>query len=467
MANRDESISLNPFTEKKTKCFAHDTGPEIEAKLQTMKQGFDLWRSVSVDNRVRVIRKMADVMRRDHISMTNMIVNEMGKPVAQAAAEIEKCAGLCDWYAENGPAMLLDEPTSMTNGEAYVSYLPIGGIFAVMPWNFPFWQVMRGAVAILLGGNAYVLKHSSNVMGAAYMLEKAWLESGLPEGVFLALNVDHDTSGKIIADRRIAGATVTGSVRAGASVAATAGSVLKKSVLELGGADPFIVFNDADLDRAVASGVEARYQNTGQVCIAAKRFIIEESIVGQFTERFIEKVKSLRMGDPGSIETYIGPMARKDLRDQLHSQVQKSIKEGAHLACGGEFGQSDFGLGKGVGFFYQPTVLSAVKPGMTCFNEEMFGPVASIITARNPEHALELANDSEFGLSGAIWSENENTARSFARRMETGAVYINGMSATDARVPVGGVKKSGYGRELSHFGMREFLNAQTVWLNRK
>ena len=467
MSSEKESISVNPFTEKEIQRFPHLEGSDVETVLDRVQRGFRTWRDVSVEDRVRVIFKMGQIMRRDQLQMAKMITDEMGKPVTQALAEIEKCAGLCDWYAEHGPKMLRDESTTIANGEAYVSYLPIGAIFAVMPWNFPFWQVLRGAVAILLGGNAYVLKHSSNVMGAAYLLEKAWRESGLPDGTFTIMNIDHDVTGKVIRDRRIAGATVTGSVRAGSVVASIAGSVLKKSVLELGGADPFIVIGGADLERAVESGVEARYQNTGQVCIAAKRFIVEESVLGKFTDLFIEKVKLLRIGNPNEKENYIGPMARRDLRDQLHSQVQKTVKEGAHLACGGEFQQSDFGFGRSVGFFYQPTVLTAVEPGMTAFKEELFGPVAAIIKARDEEHALQLANDSDFGLSGAIWSGDEKRARELARRLETGAVYINGMSATDARVPVGGVKNSGYGRELSHFGMHEFLNAQTVWLNRK
>lgn len=458
--------TINPFNGEKLKDYPLETARDIEATLVKVDRGFKLWREFAVENRARVILKMAEVLKHHRGEMATMITHEMGKPMTQALAEIDKCAMLCEWYAENGPRLLNDEPASMNNGRAYVSYLPLGAIFAVMPWNFPFWQVMRGAVSILLGGNAYVLKHSANVMGAAYMLLNAWKEAGLPEGVFTVMNIDHDQAGKVIEDSRIAAVTVTGSVRAGRAVAAKAGSVLKKSVLELGGADPFIVLSDADLDRAVASAVEARFQNTGQVCIAAKRLIIEESIIAKFTDLFIAKVKALRMDNPLKTETYIGPMARFDLRDELHRQVQKTIKEGAHLVLGGSFAGDEIEDGAR-GNFYQPTILNGVKPGMTAFREEVFGPVASIIEARSAEHALELANHSDFGLSGAIWSADETRARLLARKLETGAVYINGMSVTDPRVPVGGVKQSGYGRELSHFGLHEFTNVQTVWIDRR
>ncbi len=456
------AISINPANRTELNRYAFDSAGEVESVLHRVDLGFKIWRKETIENRVQVIRAMAKVMRRESETMSLMITREMGKPIAQAKAEIEKCAALCDWYAEHGPSMLADELRAMPNGRAFVSYQPIGAIFAVMPWNFPFWQVMRGAVAILLGGNAYVLKHSSNVMGAAYMLEKAWTESGLPAGVFAVVNVGHEEASRIIADRRIAAATVTGSVRAGRAVAATAGANLKKSVLELGGSDPFIVLSDANLEAAVKNAVESRYQNTGQVCIAAKRFIVEESAMPAFTDLFVEKVKNLKTGNPEAKENYVGPMARADLRNELHKQVQASVSEGARLILGGHFigGELDGGN------YYAPTILTNVKPGMTAFKEEIFGPVASLIVARDSEHALELANQSDFGLCSAIWSSDEERARTMARRMETGGVFINGMSATDPRVPVGGVKQSGYGRELSHFGMHEFLNAQTVWIDR-
>ncbi len=457
------AISINPFNRQELQRYPFSSPREVEIELVKIDKGYRQWRGISIEARTKVISEMAKILRRDQPAMALMITREMGKPITQARAEIEKCAGLSEWYAENGPAFLRDESTSMTNGEAYVSYLPIGPVLGVMPWNFPFWQVLRGAVAILLGGNAYVLKHSSNVMGSAYMLLDAWTESGLPAGAFSVLNIDHELASKVIEDRRIAAVTVTGSVRAGAEIAATAGSVLKKSVLELGGSDPFVVLHDADLEKAAGSAAEARFQNTGQVCIAAKRLIIEQSVLPEFTRLFVEKVKALKIGNPEAPDSYIGPMAREDLRAELHKQVQDSIQQGARLILGGDFLSQEFERGN----FYQPTVLASVTPAMTSFREEVFGPVASIISARDSEHALELANTSDFGLSGAIWTRDQAKARAMARRFETGGVFINGLSATDARVPVGGVKRSGYGRELSHFGLHEFTNAQTVWIDRK
>ncbi|CAN5714145.1 succinate-semialdehyde dehydrogenase [soil metagenome] len=457
------SVSVNPFNGEEIKRYTYESAGEVEAALAHVERGFRDWRNFSVDNRAKVMTKLAAILRRDEIKMATMITLEMGKPIAEARAEIVKCAVLCEWYAENGAAMLRDAPVKVPTGEAYVSFQPLGAVFAVMPWNYPFWQVLRGAVAIMMGGNAYVLKHSSNVMGSAYLLRDAWNECGLPLGVFTVLNISHDTATRVIKDRRIAAVTVTGSVRAGSAVAATAGSVLKKSVLELGGADPFIVLADADLERAVETAVHARYQNTGQVCIAAKRLIIEESVLSTFTEKFIAKVKALRTGDPMVSETEVGPMARHDLRDELHKQVQLTVKEGASLIEGGH----SLGGALGKGNFYAPTILAGVEIGMTAFREEVFGPVASLIRARDAEHALEIANTSDFGLSGAIWSSDLARAKTLARRLEVGSTFVNGMSITDPRVPVGGVKNSGYGRELSHFGMHEFVNIQTVWIDRK
>jgi succinate-semialdehyde dehydrogenase len=457
------AISINPFNRHELKRYPFFSPREVEIELVQAEKGSHQWRDFSSEQRVRMLAAMAKILRRDMTEMALMVTREMGKPIQQARAEIEKCAVLCDWYAENGPRYLADESTSITNGEAYVSYLPLGAVFAVMPWNFPFWQVMRGAVPILLGGNAYVLKHSSNVMGSAFMLLEAWRESGVPEGAFTVLNIDHELSGKVIEDRRIAAVTVTGSVRAGAIVAAKAGSVLKKSVLELGGSDAFIVLSDADLNRAAAAATEARFQNTGQVCIAAKRFIVEQPVLAEFTRLFMEKVKALKIGNPEEPETYVGPMAREDLRIELHKQVQETFHQGARLLMGGDFLRGELERG----FFYQPTILTSVTSEMTSFQQEVFGPVASMVSARDANHAIELANASEFGLTGAIWTEDQKQARSIARRLETGGVFINGLAATDARVPVGGIKRSGYGRELSHFGLREFTNAQTVWIDRK
>lgn len=452
------AISRSPATGQELARYPFEDAAQLESTLARSDAAFRQWRETPVAERVAVLRRMAEVLRADVEPMARMEAREMGMPVTQARGEINKCANLCDWYAEHGPAMLEDEKTSIEG--AYISYLPLGPVLAVMPWNFPTWQVMRGAVSIILGGNTYVLKHAPNVMGCAYQLRDAWLQAGLPEGVFEVLNVEPPLVSKAIADERIASIAVTGSVGAGAAIASQAGAALKKCVLELGGSDAFIVLADADLDAAVKAAVASRFGNCGQVCIAAKRMIVEESIAPAFTEKLLAAVKALKIGDPLADDTFVGPMARFDLRDELHGQVQQAIADGASLLLGGH-------KLEGEGNYYAPTVLADVKPGNTAFAKEIFGPVASVIVARDAEHALELANDSEFGLSGAIWSADKAKAQHMARRLVSGGVFINGFSASDPRVPIGGVKKSGFGRELSHFGLREFLNPQTVWIDRK
>lgn len=457
------SVSINPATNETLEKYPFLSGDQVEASLERVEAAFRHWRATPLEERLKKLRSLAAILRRDKKEMATLMTLEMGKPIKQSLAEVEKCAVLCDWVSENAAKFLSEEPAPVKSGRAYVAYRPIGAIFAVMPWNFPFWQVLRGAAGILAGGNAYVLKHSSNVMGCAFRLEKAFWESGFPEGLFTVLNIDHETSARVIADRRIAAATVTGSVRAGSAVAATAGEHLKKTVLELGGSDPFIILADADLEKAVSTAVEARYQNSGQVCIAAKRFIVEESVLSKFTEMFVAKARERKTGDPLDEKNDIGPLARRDLRDELHNQVQVSIREGAKLLLGGH------SLEEGTiarGNYYATTVLTGVTPGMTSFREEVFGPVASIISARDADHAVQLANESDFGLSGAIWTADVARGERLAGKIETGGVFINAMAATDPHVPVGGVKKSGYGRELSYYGLREFLNVQTVWVDR-
>lgn len=454
-----DAISMNPADGVIFARYPYESSDDLNRSLTAATQGFKTWSQVQVPDRLEVLTKMAMVLRRDIQQLGEMACKEMGKPIAQARAEVEKCAVLCDWYAANGAKLLDDQPTSIGD-QAYVSYLPLGPILAVMPWNFPYWQILRGAVPILLGGNAYVLKHAPNVMGCAYLTEKAWTEAGLSPGAFTILNITPELVSKAIMDKRIAAVTVTGSVRAGSAIAAQAGAALKKTVLELGGSDPFIVLADADLDEAVKAAVVGRFQNSGQICIAAKRIILEAPIAKEFTERFVKAVASLQLGDPGEEETYIGPMARFDLRDELDEQVQASVAAGAKVLLGGS-------KMPGNGNYYAPTVLGDVVPGMKVFDQETFGPVASLIVAKDVEHAIELSNDSEFGLSGALWTKNTKLAKEIARRVETGGFFINGFSASDPRVPIGGVKKSGYGRELSHYGIQEFMNVQTVWIDRR
>lgn len=412
-----------------------------------------------MSHRAQKLRDLGAALRKRAEEMAQTISREMGKPILQARAEVAKSAGLCDWYAEHGPAMLRAEPTQVENQNAVIEYRPLGPILAVMPWNFPLWQVLRGAVPILLAGNSYLLKHAPNVLGSADLIGQIFADAGVPEGVFGWVNATNDGVSQAINDRRIAAVTVTGSVRAGAAIGAQAGAALKKCVLELGGSDPFIVLNDADLDLAVKAAVAGRYQNTGQVCAAAKRFIVEEGIADTFTRRFVDAVAALKMGAPEEEENYLGPMARFDLRDELHQQVQATLADGATLLLGGE-------KISGEGNYYAPTVLTNVTPSMTAFRQELFGPVAAVTVAKDAEHALTLANDSDFGLSATVFTADAALADKFSRELECGGVFINGFSASDARVAFGGVKKSGFGRELSHFGLHEFCNVQTVWKDR-
>ncbi|MCE0863871.1 aldehyde dehydrogenase family protein [Pseudomonas alloputida] len=451
------AISLDPYSGEQIGTYPFDTDAALEAALQRAKVGYRQWRQVSLGQRSEYLLALADTLEAKDEAFAHMISREIGKPIAQARGEVSKCVGLCRWYAEHGPAMLAAEPTQVE--KARIEYRPLGPILAVMPWNFPVWQVLRGAVPTILAGNTYVLKHAPNVMGSAYLMAELFKDAGLPEGVFEVLNVTPDGVTRAINDPRIAAVTLTGSVRAGMAIGAQAGAALKKCVLELGGSDPFIVLADADLDAAVQAAVIGRYQNTGQVCAAAKRLIVEASIVDAFTHKFVEATRQLKVGNPLEDDTYIGPMARYDLRDELDGQVQATLAEGATLLLGGN-------KVEGVANFYAPTVFANVTPDMTAFKQELFGPVAAIITARDADHAVELANDSEFGLASTIYTADYALAERMTAALDTGGVFINGYCASDPRVAFGGVKKSGFGRELSHFGVREFTNAQTVWLDR-
>ena len=453
----DVATSRNPATGELIGTYSFQTPGEVEQLLDANAAAFRLWRATPMRERVAAYRRLATILRERSESLAMLITAEMGKTLVSARAEVEKCAGTVEWVAEHGPAILADEPVKVEgDDQVHVSFLPIGTVLAVMPWNFPLWQVIRASAPIMLSGNGFVLKHAPNVMGSAYALQEAYQAAGFPEGLFANLVVDNDTVARTIEDPRIAAVTLTGSMRAGSAVAGTAARALKKSLLELGGADAFIVLADASIDLAVKAAVEARFQNAGQVCLAAKRFILEQPIAEEFTRKFVVAVTRLKVGNPLDSANHIGPMARSDLRDELHGQVQRTIDAGATLLVGGH-------KIEGPGNFYAPTVLGDVQPGMAAFDEETFGPVAAITVAANAEHAIELANTSDYGLGGSLWSQDIGRAQRIARRLETGGVFINGFPATNARIPVGGVKKSGYGRELSHFGLREFTNAQAVW----
>lgn len=454
------ALSINPANGETLSALPWATSAEVDVAISLADSAFRQWRKTSVAERADVLRAVGRALRERAEEMAQCITREMGKPIQQARGEVAKSAGLCDWYAENGPAMLATEATQVENNQAVIEYRPLGPVLAIMPWNFPLWQVLRGAVPIMLAGNSYILKHAPNVMGCAALIGEVMAQAGVPAGVFNWVNATNDGVSQIINDPRVAAVTVTGSVRAGKAIGAQAGAALKKCVLELGGSDPFIVLNDADVDMAVQAAVIGRYQNTGQVCAAAKRFIVEAGVAEIFTQKFVAAAKALKMGDPREEENYLGPMARFDLRDELHDQVMATVQEGATLLLGGE-------KQNGEGNYYPATVLDDVLPTMTAFRQEMFGPVAAITVARDADHALALANDSEFGLSATVFTADSAQAQRFADELECGGVFINGYSASDARVAFGGVKKSGFGRELSHFGLREFCNVQTVWKDRR
>ena len=452
-----EIKTINPATGAVLASYPVDDAARIERVLTESDAGFRAWRSVPLERRAEALSTIATTLEKRKEALAGLITAEMGKTLREARAEVQKSADMARWYAEYGPAFLADEQAPVADEEVYVSYLPIGTILGIMPWNLPIWQVLRAAIPIMLGGNAFLLKHAPNVMGCAYALKDVFDASGFPPGAFGVLNVEVEPIAAMIEGPHIAAVTLTGSVRAGSAVAALAGKVIKKSLLELGGSDPFIVLADADLELAVEAGIKSRFSNAGQVCIAAKRFILEERIAAEFIAQFVGAASRLVVGDPTDEGTDLGPIARGDLREGLHSQVEATRDNGATLLAGGH-------KKEGPGFFYDPTVFGDVKPGMTAFDEETFGPVAAITVATDLEDALDLANTSAFGLGGNLWTRDIGKARTIARRLETGAVFINGYTASDPRTPIGGVKQSGYGRELSRFGLHEFVNAQTVWI---
>jgi succinate-semialdehyde dehydrogenase/glutarate-semialdehyde dehydrogenase len=381
----------------------------------------------------------------------------MGKPLVQARAEVEKCAWACDFFAANGESMLRDMDVESNAKHSYVAFRPLGVIFAIMPWNFPFWQVFRAAAPALMAGNTIVLKHADITTRCALEIDRIFAAAGAPNGLFRTLLISHEDADERIADERIAAVTLTGSERAGIAVGAAAGNAIKKTVLELGGSDPFIVLSDSDLDDAIAYAVKARFQNTGQSCIAAKRFIVEASCYDYFLKHFAQAAAAQRVGDPMHDQTQLGPCARADLRATLQKQITDTVVDGARIVTGGH--PID-----GAGFFFEPTVVADVEPRMAMFDQETFGPAAAVTRARDYEHAIELANQTTFGLGATIWTNNHHRATEMASMIEAGSVFVNGMVASDPRLPFGGVKRSGHGRELSSFGLHEFVNVQTVWI---
>ncbi|MFG2727822.1 NAD-dependent succinate-semialdehyde dehydrogenase [Streptomyces canus] len=450
------AVSVNPATDAVIAEYPFVDRAELEAVVGRTEEGFRTWRTVTPADRCAALARMANLLRRDRDRLAGLLGAEMGKPITQARAEVEKAANALDWYATHGEGMLVQAPVD-TGAHTYVRHLPLGIVLAIEPWNFPVWQVMRGAAGIVLGGNAYLLKPAPNVVGSALALEALWREAGLPEGTFSVLNAEPDLVSAAIAHPAVAGVTVTGGVKAGSAIAAQAGREIKRTVLELGGADAFIALADADLDAAVDAAVIGRFQNAGQICIAAKRIILERPIAEEFTQRFLAQAAALTVGDPRDEKTYIGPIARADLRDEITRQVRQTVTDGGRLLLGGE--PID-----GPGNFFPPTVIDGVRPGMTAFDEEIFGPVAALVTVENADEAVALANLSPFGLSASVWTRDTERAARLADVLEVGGVFVNKLPVSDPRIPIGGVKNSGYGRELSHYGVHEFTNIQAVWI---
>jgi len=449
--------SIDPANGRELAQFPELDGAGIEAAIARAWASRHSWRDIGVDMRATLLRSVAGVLRADKARYAALATAEMGKPIIEAEGEVEKCAWTAAWLADNAARLLADEPMESTATRSYVRFQPLGVILAVMPWNFPFWQAFRAGLPALAAGNVMLLKHASNVPQCALAIEEVFREAGVPDGVFQTLLIGSGAVEKIIEDRRVSGVTLTGSEAAGARVASTAGKTIKKSVLELGGSDPFIILGDADVKTAATVACRARNQNNGQSCIAAKRFIVVDSVADEFEAFFADAVRALKVGDPKDRGMQVGPLAREDLIADLERQVSESVQLGARPLVGGKRVSGD-------GYYFEPTVLVGVRPGMPVYHEETFGPVAAVIRVSDEEEALRVANDSDFGLGSSIWTTDVERGAELAGRVEAGVVFINGMVASDVRLPFGGVKKSGYGRELSEYGIKEFTNIQTIWI---
>jgi succinate-semialdehyde dehydrogenase/glutarate-semialdehyde dehydrogenase len=448
--------SVNPATGRRIAVYPEPARGAIERALARSHAAQLAWAAVPIAERARHLRSLARTLRERRDALAAIATDEMGKPMAQARAEVEKSALLCDYYAKNGARLLAAERPPGAPTHARVEFEPLGPILAIMPWNFPFWQVARAVVPALIAGNSVVLKHAANVPGCALALEKVFQRAGLPRGVFQALLIGNNAVAPLIADRRIRGVTLTGSTGAGKRVAALAGAAMKPGVYELGGSDPAIVLADADIPHAAEICAQARLLNSGQSCVCAKRFIVVRSVLKEFERNFLARIATRRVGDPTATTTDIGPLARADLRDTLHRQVRRSVAQGARLLIGGA-------PIEGRGFFYAPTVLTRVRPGMPAYDEELFGPVAAIIAVRDTAEAIRVANDSVYGLGAALFTRNRSRARKLARQIQAGCVFVNDFVRSSPELPFGGIKDSGYGRELGGWGARAFVNVKTVW----
>jgi succinate-semialdehyde dehydrogenase/glutarate-semialdehyde dehydrogenase len=449
--------SVNPATGELIERFEELPDRDLDARLQAAARAFTAWRRTSFAERAALMRRAAGGLRADVRRFAEVMTREMGKPIREARTEVEKCAWVCDHYAEHAERYLAPETLASDAERSYVAYEPLGPVFAIMPWNFPFWQVFRFAAPALMAGNTGLLKHASNVPGTAIAIEDVFREAGFPAGVFSSLLIGPERAAGVIRDERVAAVTVTGSEAAGRKVGEAAGGALKKSVLELGGSDPFLVLADADLDAAAKAAARGRMINSGQSCIAAKRFIALAPVAEDFKRRFRAALEALVMGDPMDERTDVGPLARADLRLELQRQVDASVAAGAELVLGGK-------IPGGRGFFYPPTLVAGARRGMPVLDEETFGPVAALTAVGDDEEAVRVANDTRFGLGAAIFTRDVARGEALARRIDAGLCFVNGIVKSDPRLPFGGVKQSGYGRELSLHGIREFMNAKTVWL---
>lgn len=450
--------TINPATGKTLRTYKEMEMKEIDSIIQKANMAQQRWKQKSFEERADYLRKIAGILKERKNELAELMAREMGKPLAQGVGEAEKCAWVCEYYADNAEAFLENDVIATDASKSYVTFNPLGLVLAIMPWNFPFWQLFRFAAPALMAGNGAILKHSENTTGCALEIEKIIHEAGIPGGLFRTIVRDKSGMKEVIQHDGIAAVTLTGSTRAGKAVAAQAGETLKKTVLELGGSDPYVILEDADVKKAAETCATSRLINSGQSCIASKRFIVTEKVYDEFVEEFTKIMKSKKVGDPFEEDTDVGPQAREDLRNGLHDQVQKSVKNGAQLTLGGQ-------KPEGKGAYYPVTILEKVAPGMPAYEEELFGPVAAIIKVKDEEQAIKVANDTSFGLGAAVFSEDLQKAEDIAaNKLEAGCCFVNEFVKSDPRLPFGGIKKSGYGRELSLYGIREFVNAKTVYI---
>lgn len=450
--------TINPATGEVLKEYSEMDMEEIDSIIQKANSVQKIWKQKSFDERAEYLRKIAELLRDRKEELAELMATEMGKPIAQGVGEAEKCAWVCEYYAENAESFLENDVIETDASKSYVTFNPLGVVLAIMPWNFPFWQLFRFAAPAMMAGNGAILKHSENTSGCAIEIEKIIHDAGIPKDLFRTIIRDKSGMKEVIQHQGIAAVTLTGSTRAGKAVAAQAGETLKKTVLELGGSDPYLILEDADIKKAAETCVTSRLINSGQSCIAAKRFIVTEKVYEEFVEEFVSLMRDKKVGDPFDGETEVGPQARRDLRDELHNQVQKSVDKGARIILGGE-------KPGGEGAYYPVTVLENVRSGMPAYEEELFGPVAAIIKVHDEDEAIRVANDTNFGLGAAVFSRDEKRAEEIAaNKLEAGCCFVNEFVKSDPRLPFGGIKKSGYGRELSLYGIREFVNAKTVYV---